>query len=175
MSVLEINSVHSKKNQYDYDKVLEIERISHTELSYDEFFCNYMLTNRPVIIVGIATYWHCSHHWIDSSNTVDFNYLKQKIPATRVPVADCSRQYQNSHIKEDMDFYNFLDYWEVETKTQRTAKLLYLKDWHLRNELPAYPFYQTPIYFGSDWLNEYLLASGKDDYRFVYMGPKGTW
>lgn len=174
MPVLEINSVYSQRNECDYNKVLKIERVSHTELSYDEFFCNYMLTNRPVIILGIATDWHCSRYWINS-NKVDFTYLKQKIPTTSVPVADCNRQYQNSHVKTDMDFYKFLDYWEVEIKSQRTAERLYLKDWHLRNELPDYAFYQTPTYFGSDWLNEYLLANGKDDYRFVYMGPKGTW
>lgn len=175
MSVLEINSVYSRINQYDYDKIQEIEKVSHTELNYNEFFSNYMLTNRPLIIAGIATDWHCSRHWIESSNTVNFTYLKQKIPTSNVPVADCSRQYQNSHVKADMDFYEFLDYWEVDIKTQRAAERLYLKDWHLRNEMPDYQFYQTPNYFGSDWLNEYLLASGKDDYRFVYMGPKGTW
>lgn len=175
MSVLEINSVYPQKNEYEYDKAQKIERLSHNGLSYDEFFSNYMLSNRPVIIEGIATDWHCSRHWINSSNTLNFAYLKQQISTTNVPTVDCNRQYQNSHVKADMDFYEFLDYWEVEIKTQRTAKRLYLKDWHLRNQLPNYSFYQTPNYFGSDWLNEYLLANGKDDYRFVYMGPKGTW
>ena len=38
-------------------------------------------------------------------------------------------------------------------------------------------FYATPHYFQSDWLNEVWLVRNdvEDDYRFVYMGPKGTW
>ena len=38
--------------------------------------------------------------------------------------------------------------------------------------------YRTPKYFCSDWLNEYWddsIKSGKDDYKFVYVGPAGSW
>ncbi|KAF2979601.1 hypothetical protein EK904_003878 [Melospiza melodia maxima] len=35
--------------------------------------------------------------------------------------------------------------------------------------------YTTPVYFSSDWLNEYWDAVAVDDFRFVYMGPKGSW
>lgn len=37
--------------------------------------------------------------------------------------------------------------------------------------------YTTPVYFQSDWLNQYWDSHEKqdDDYRFVYMGPKGSW
>lgn len=31
------------------------------------------------------------------------------------------------------------------------------------------------MYFSSDWLNEYWDSLDVDDYRFVYMGPTGTW
>ena len=46
---------------------------------------------------------------------------------------------------------------------------------------PDYNAYKTPEFFQSDWLNEFLdergWESGKqcDDYRFVYIGPKGSW
>ena len=41
---------------------------------------------------------------------------------------------------------------------------------------PDYKAYTTPVYFQSDWLNEFWdTEAGGDDYRFVYMGPKGTW
>lgn len=38
-------------------------------------------------------------------------------------------------------------------------------------------FYSTLDYFKSDWLNEVwqLRQDVQDDYRFVYMGPRGTW
>lgn len=40
---------------------------------------------------------------------------------------------------------------------------------------PDHHAYTTPIYFSSDWLNEYWDTLDFDDYRFVYMGPKGSW
>lgn len=40
---------------------------------------------------------------------------------------------------------------------------------------PEHDVYTTPVYFSSDWLNEYWDAIAVDDYRFVYMGPKGSW
>lgn len=40
---------------------------------------------------------------------------------------------------------------------------------------PEQDVYTTPVYFSSDWLNEYWDAIAVDDYRFVYMGPKGSW
>jgi len=40
---------------------------------------------------------------------------------------------------------------------------------------PEYHAYTTPVYFTSDWLNEFWDTLPEDDYRFVYMGPKGSW
>jgi len=42
---------------------------------------------------------------------------------------------------------------------------------------PTYSAYETPLYFKSDWLNEFWdqRSDVADDYRFVYMGPKGSW
>jgi hypothetical protein len=42
---------------------------------------------------------------------------------------------------------------------------------------PEYKAYETPKYFKSDWLNEYWdqCNDSSDDYRFVYIGPKGSW
>ncbi|MCD7447360.1 hypothetical protein HAX54_027837 [Datura stramonium] len=68
--------------------------------------------------------------------------------------------------------------------------LLYLKDWHFVKEYPEYIAYSTPADFSDDWLNFYLdkfrMHNDPDtynerneiscsDYRFVYMGSKGTW
>lgn len=68
--------------------------------------------------------------------------------------------------------------------------LLYLKDWHFVKEYPEYVAYTTPHFFADDWLNLYLDSYSMhqvayrnhianeincSDYRFVYMGAKGTW
>lgn len=44
-------------------------------------------------------------------------------------------------------------------------------------DFPDYDAYRTPIYFRSDWLNEYWDSQrdSPDDYRFVYIGPNGSW
>ncbi|RMB90103.1 hypothetical protein DUI87_33500 [Hirundo rustica rustica] len=42
-------------------------------------------------------------------------------------------------------------------------------------DFPEQDVYTTPVYFSSDWLNEYWDAVAVDDFRFVYMGPKGSW
>ena len=38
-------------------------------------------------------------------------------------------------------------------------------------------FYSTLAFFQNDWLNKVwsVRQDVQDDYRFVYMGPKGTW
>ncbi|KAL2769059.1 2-oxoglutarate and iron-dependent oxygenase JMJD4 isoform 2, partial [Daubentonia madagascariensis] len=35
--------------------------------------------------------------------------------------------------------------------------------------------FTLPVYFSSDWLNEFWDTLDVDDYRFVYAGPKGSW
>lgn len=47
----------------------------------------------------------------------------------------------------------------------------------INRQFPEYKAYETPAFFQSDWLNEFWdeWTEMKDDYRFVYMGPKGSW
>lgn len=84
-----------------------------------------------------------------------------------------------------MSFHKFLDYWKNRPSeltdgyntddSDEPEPQLYLKDWHLKKDMPNYDFYTVPHYFVSDWLNEYCRDKNEDDYMFVYMGPKGTW
>lgn len=46
---------------------------------------------------------------------------------------------------------------------------------HYSRDFPEHNAYTTPVFFSSDWLNEYWDTLEVDDYRFVYMGPKGSW
>uniref|UniRef100_A0A182Y9X8 Jumonji domain-containing protein 4 n=1 Tax=Anopheles stephensi TaxID=30069 RepID=A0A182Y9X8_ANOST len=141
-----------------------------------------MQPNRAVVVEGVATDWQCYQRWIDRTVAppkLDVSYLKGILPNVPVPVADCGKQHYNSHEKIELALYDFLQSWESDEtnadQRQRQRNRYYLKDWHLRSELPQYSFYRTPALFASDWLNEYLVENGSDDYRFVYIGPKGTW
>ncbi|XP_062547983.1 2-oxoglutarate and iron-dependent oxygenase JMJD4 homolog isoform X1 [Armigeres subalbatus] len=154
----------------------EIQRFSAAELSYGEFFNCFMLTNTAVVVTSVSDDWECFRRWVhrdDDVDKVDVDYLKLQIANVTVPVADCGKQYFNAHEKVTMKFHDFLDLWA--DGVGRNNGKLYLKDWHLRNVMPEYRFYETPIFFGSDWLNEYLEDRKQDDYMFVYIGPRGTW
>uniref|UniRef100_A0A8C5JE68 2-oxoglutarate and iron-dependent oxygenase JMJD4 n=1 Tax=Junco hyemalis TaxID=40217 RepID=A0A8C5JE68_JUNHY len=94
-----------------------------------------------------------------------------------VPVANCDVREYNSNPKEQLPFKEFVEYWrECIGNGHRSPRgCLYLKDWHLSRAFPEQDVYTTPVYFSSDWLNEYWDAAAGDDFRFVYMGPKGSW
>ncbi|XP_034474709.1 2-oxoglutarate and iron-dependent oxygenase JMJD4 homolog [Drosophila innubila] len=177
-----------------------IQRCAAKELTYNEFYWRYMHANWPVIITDVSNSWEC-RNWAqagkekDNANAnispsltgqqdlIDFDYLKSRIGNFDVPVADCNATYFNSHAKLELKFHEYLDRWQrgsgmevkVETNCNVAKDNLYLKDWHLAAQLPTYEFYQVPKYFASDWLNEQLIQENRDDYRFVYMGPKDSW
>lgn len=76
------------------------------------------------------------------------------------------------HITEWVYFHFYLDiYFNI------NLLFLFLKDWHFTQDFPEENMYRVPKYFASDWLNEYYSEKTgiKDDYRFVYMGPQGSW
>lgn len=76
-----------------------------------------------------------------------------------------------------MNFRQYLKYWKNVIDCDHNYsnnECLYLKDWHFMIDYPEYEAYITPDLFTTDWLNEYCLAESKSDYRFVYMGPKGS-
>lgn len=168
--------------KYLLSSVLSVDKIEvkHVKsLSYIEFFDKFMFKNLPVLINGIADQWECMNWTTNSPDCgINFEYLAKKIDQNQnVPIANCNKVYFNSHEKLEIPFVEFLNYWRTrhDEQDECSKDLLYLKDWHLRRSQPYYHFYTTPAYFASDWLNEYCEENNCDDYRFVYMGPKGTW
>nr|XP_002119797.1 jmjC domain-containing protein 4-like isoform X1 [Ciona intestinalis] len=153
-------------------------------ISYSEFFSTYLLKNQPCILTQWATKdWPCMEGWRFESRAGEFvpnfDKLVELFGETEVPVADCSKKNFNSHEKIKMKFKDFVKYWKSKINGDNEERSLYLKDWHCRREFPSYDIYTTPPYFTSDWLNELfdkvVVSFSEDDYRFVYMGPTGTW
>lgn len=77
-----------------------------------------------------------------------------------------------------MSIREYIEYWEKIIKNNydynEQLPILYLKDWHFFNDTKDYHMYQVPKYFESDFLNEYCVDNNLTDYKFVYMGPKGS-
>ncbi|CAO1415486.1 unnamed protein product [Diamesa serratosioi] len=164
----EINSLIIREN---YDDCTEIIRISSDNLQHFHFALNYMELNIPVVITGLEIKTEISKKWFNN-NEIIFDDLEEILKDHDVPVANCSKMYFDSHEKMQMKFSDYVKYWK--NKENRDTKL-YLKDFHLKNEFPGLDFYHIPSYFSSDWLNEYLIDSGKEDYRFIYFGPENSW
>lgn len=53
------------------------------------------------------------------------------------------------------------------------GKAVYLRDWHLVKEKGE--FYEVPECFVPDWMDEYQREKRGDDFRFVYVGGRGSW
>lgn len=160
------------KNPEIIDTCDDIPRISAADLSFGEFFDKFLSKNLPVIITEANLLTPFSLQWLNSDNSLNIDKLEEILSDHEVPVANCSRQYFNSHEKTTMKFKDYANYWRHRDKN---ADLLYLKDFHFKHEFPHVDFYNVPQYFASDWLNEYLLDKEREDYRFVYIGAEGTF
>lgn len=168
---LDIDDTLCKSSPETIDTCDDIPRIPAKDLSFTDFFKNFMSKNLPVIITNAELLTCSSLSWLNTDNSLNFEKLEEILSDHEVPIANCSRQYFNSHEKTTMKFKDYANYWRQRDKQD----LLYLKDFHLKHECPYVDFYNVPQYFASDWLNEYLLDKEREDYRFVYIGVKGTF
>ncbi|KFV49392.1 JmjC domain-containing protein 4 [Tyto alba] len=153
-----------------------IERVD--SFTYSDFFRDYLIPNHPCIFSAKFTEdWGSRRNWVTWDGKPNFDHLLQKFGEAVVPVANCDVKEYNSNPKEQLPFKEYVSYWKEYIKNgyRSSRGCLYLKDWHLSRAFPEQDVYTTPVYFSSDWLNEYWDALAVDDYRFVYMGPKGSW
>lgn len=146
--------------------------------AYSRFLRNFLLPNQPCMFSSRFTQdWSCRRNWVTEEGKPNFQKLLQEFEDTPVPVANCSAKEYNANPKQIMPFREFIQYWReyIQNGHSSPRGCLYLKDWHMQRMFPEHNTYKTPIYFSSDWLNEYWDTIEVDDYRFVYMGPKGSW
>lgn len=175
---LQCLSVSSHK--CDEENVFKVSYLS-PDISYREFYLQFAFSNTPCILSPQHTSdWKSRREWVDSSGCPKLEFLKSSFGSATVPVSDCSVKQYDSPSCCEMSFSEYVDYWQklIDSGHDYCANpCLYLKDWHFTRDFPTYGPYTTPKYFSSDWLNEYwdLRTDVKDDFRFVYMGPKGSW
>ncbi|XP_068091278.1 2-oxoglutarate and iron-dependent oxygenase JMJD4 [Hyperolius riggenbachi] len=172
-----------KKLMEDSERIQKLwDRIDFIEdpdsFSYHQFFHKYMLGNTPCLFSSKFTKtWGSREFWVTADNKPNWDHLLQNFGEAIVPVANCDVKAYNSNPKEHIPLREYIAYWReyTENDSQSPRGCLYLKDWHMQREYPDHNVYETPSYFSSDWLNEYWDAIAVDDYRFVYMGPAGSW
>ncbi|XP_072010652.1 2-oxoglutarate and iron-dependent oxygenase JMJD4 isoform X2 [Engystomops pustulosus] len=161
------------------EKPLVISRIRDPDaFSYDEFFRRFLVANAPCLFSAeFSRSWRSRRSWVTSDNKPNWTHLLEVYGDAIVPVANCDVKEYNANPKELLPLREYVAYWReyIENGHRSPRGCLYLKDWHMRREFSGQDVYDLPVYFSSDWLNEYWDAIGKDDYRFVYMGPAGSW
>ncbi|XP_013415112.1 jmjC domain-containing protein 4 [Lingula anatina] len=179
-NILKERNTESKADQ---DQLVRSIDVLTEAISYDEFFKKYLIANKPCLLAPelAVNSWKARKEWVTEDGKPNFENLKFLFAKDKlsVPVADCKTEEYGSHCKQSMDLKEYLTYWEkyIDSGYPVDMQSLYLKDWHFTRDFPHYNAYITPEYFQSDWMNEYwdTRPDLKDDYRFVYMGAKGTW
>ncbi|XP_031501361.1 uncharacterized protein LOC116265001 [Nymphaea colorata] len=167
----------------------EIERLDAKQLSYHDFVENYMKRNQPVLLTGLMDGWQACKDWVKPNGEPNLAFFSTHFGKSKVQVADCGTREFTDQKRKEMSVSEFIGHWERLLEQDGNESLLYLKDWHFVKEYPTYVAYATPHFFLDDWLNMYLDSyhmhedTNSDasyelncsDYRFVYMGCKGTW
>ncbi|CAH0513339.1 unnamed protein product [Peronospora belbahrii] len=142
-----------------------------TTLSYDEFCTHYMAFSRPVLLRNVTDKWFPNTTpWRDGQK-INYQYLKKHYGTAVVPVASGNITEYGAEDRWTMRFDEYLDSIENEI-----AGKTYLKDWHFVHAF-GHEIYETPLFFKNDWLNWWWDQKEKSesDYRFVYLGPAGSW
>ncbi|XP_022988373.1 jmjC domain-containing protein 4 isoform X3 [Cucurbita maxima] len=174
-----------------------IDKVNGNELSYEEFVERYMEKNQPVVLTGLMDGWKACSDWVDENGQPNLRFFSTHFGKSKV--ADCNTREFTDQKRVEMSVSEFIDQWCKEAVQERGVTsnngdidkpVLYLKDWHFVKEYPNYAAYSTPHFVCDDWLNLYLDSyrmhrdpdsyQEKDeiscsDYRFVYMGAKGSW
>ncbi|GFP90741.1 jmjc domain-containing protein 4 [Phtheirospermum japonicum] len=171
----------------------KVEKVNGKELSYADFVEQYLARNQPVILTGLMDDWRACKDWVSDTGKPNLRFFSAHFGDSTVQVADCGTKDFTDQKRLEMSVSEFIDIWEKTSSSVNggdDGKSLYLKDWHFVKEYPDYVAYTTPVFFLDDWLNLYLDKYSMhgdpesyqarneiscSDYRFVYMGSKGTW
>ena len=159
-----------------------IERLDQSP-TYTQFLNNHLISNNPVLIgKDLVESWPAFHLWGNDSDegSINWEYLVDAYGAHIVPVTDCRASSTEPHT-EERTLSEVIRRW-ISTDRNAAGKdqpLLYVKDWHLARWVSRNPaaqaFYSTPRLFADDWLNYHYCMFTYDDFRFVYLGIRGTF
>ncbi|CAI5741856.1 unnamed protein product [Hyaloperonospora brassicae] len=142
-----------------------------TTLQYSDFCTRYMALNRPVLLRNVTAEWFPKTEQWRAGSHMNFQYLRECYGSALVPVTGGDVAEDGAQDRWEMQLDEYLDL--IESKT---AGKNYLKDWHFVHAF-GHDVYDTPPFFKDDWLNWWWdhKEKSESDYRFVYLGPAGSW
>lgn len=143
------------------------------QINVQEFVETYMIPNRPVVLGAHFTHdWPAREDWVTAEGNPDFVRLQELYGTATVQIAQCDAVYFSDQPRQDMQLSEFLDRW-----SEGNAHAMYCKDWHFTKSNLEYRAYAPLPHLSDDWLNMYsdFCSWATDDFRFCYMGGKGTW
>ncbi|ORZ39403.1 hypothetical protein BCR44DRAFT_1426467 [Catenaria anguillulae PL171] len=162
-------------------------RLDAATLTYSTFVREHFIPNLPAIISSeLTSSWRARREWVvqhtDGSLGPNLDRIQQLFGHAKADVADCLTRWYSDQEKTEMSVSEFVECWRrrlhASPGKDEDEWLGYLKDWHFVREFGAeYTAYDVPEVFKDDWLNLWYdnRTDTSDDYRFVYMGCKGTW
>nr|GMC48275.1 jmjC domain-containing protein 4 isoform X1 [Ipomoea batatas] len=173
-----------------------VEKVNGKELSYVEFAEKYMGRNQPVVLTGLMDDWRACRDWVTDGGKPNLQFFSTHFGTSKVQastVAECGTREFTDQRRIEMTVAEFINCAQLSESTDDcTLSDLSCSEQvsYLFQEYPEYVAYKTPLHFCDDWLNLYLdkyrmhndpdtYNEGNEiscsDYRFVYIGSKGTW
>ncbi|XP_055335316.1 2-oxoglutarate and iron-dependent oxygenase JMJD4-like isoform X2 [Paramacrobiotus metropolitanus] len=153
--------------------------------SYQKVYEECLEGNKPCVLSEESTCkWLARTDWTYPDGSLKFDFLRSRFGRAGVPVVQSDEQSDYaSRLQVPVSFDDYLEHLESKRPLSGInaphGHVWYLKDWHFQRAFPEYRAYTVPLYFSSDWLNEYCDArypyEPDKDYRFLYLGPKGSW
>lgn len=166
-------------------------------LDFDSFFAKFALLNRPTLVPlqhCSDVPWQCVDQWSNGPHLDSAAVLSKFGAETLCPIAFCDEEKRtlkdaSGKVRVEVVAPHFLPTGQERTEMSlqeyfsildakepcRGNDLPYLKDWHMQKQFPDANVYTTPLFASDDWLNRFFCQTSNDDYRFCYIGKKGTW
>jgi hypothetical protein len=109
---------------------------------------------------------------VTPESTLNTQNLLKDFGNCLVPISQCSYQSYQTTCQE----MYLTDYFDYLTVSEMNSPKLYLKDFHFMKQFKGIekPFNLFEV-FADDILNEYYESLGADDFKFLYLGPKGSF
>jgi hypothetical protein len=139
----------------------------------------HMLHNEPAVVAVGSKDWDIAQCCICNDGTLNISKFKEIYGACVIPVDTENSSY--SAARTSMNIADLLD-------RMIAGERVYGKDWHfllqqstssgdetMQHALDEqHSIFTLPAAVTEDWLNWYSDILGKDDYRFMYLGGKGS-